>query len=127
MLPLMVFSVSFLCLDFLRFMKSLQNIVEEIWLDKSGNEVRIIYRNRSYRQFRGAQTEEKLLNSAMISPAGKSEAMAGNYKIMLKNLPPGHKFPEVPPFDEREVVTFGHFWRKYYITRRNYYLIAKVK
>jgi hypothetical protein len=64
-------------------MRSLQNVVEEIWLDKSGSEVRMVYRNRSYRRFRGAQTEEKILNSALISPAGKSEAMAGNYYFKI--------------------------------------------
>jgi hypothetical protein len=77
MLPIMVFSLSFTCLGLLKFMRSLQNVVEQIWLDKSGNEIRILYRNRSYRRFRGAETEEKILNSALISPSGKPEAMAG--------------------------------------------------
>ncbi len=65
-------------------MRSLQNVVEQIWLDKSGSEVRVVYRNRSYRRFRGAETEEKILNSALVSPAGKPEAMSGNQYIVLK-------------------------------------------
>ncbi len=36
------------------------------------------------------------------------------------------KFPEIPPFNEETVLTYGYFWRKYYVTRQNYYLIAKV-
>jgi hypothetical protein len=77
MLPIMVFSLFFMSFNFLRFLKSLQNVVDEIWLDKSGNEVRMLYRNKSYRQFRGAITEEKFINSALVSPAGKSEALTG--------------------------------------------------
>jgi hypothetical protein len=38
----------------------------------------------------------------------------------------GNVFPETIPFDENEVASFGYFWRKYYITKKNYYLIAKV-
>lgn len=77
MLPIMVFSLCFTSFNYLRFLKSLQNVIEEIWLDKSGSEVRILYRNKYYRQFRGAISEEKVLTSALISPGVKNDSLSG--------------------------------------------------
>lgn len=68
MLPIMTFSFSFYLVAFLRYVSSLQKIVEEIWLDRSGTEVKIIYRNRRYRKFRGNVGIEILLNESLVSP-----------------------------------------------------------
>ncbi len=81
MLPIMAFTLSYYFLAFLNFLRGMQNVVEEIWLDKSGSEIRIVYRNKSYRKFRGVPFEEKLLNNAMVTPAGvnkKTESNLGN-------------------------------------------------
>jgi hypothetical protein len=68
MLPIMSFSLLFVFVSFFNYIKSLQKIVEEIYLDKSGNEVLIIYRNRRYRKFRGSKSEEVFINSALMDP-----------------------------------------------------------
>jgi len=78
MLPVMVFSLIFCSFSYLNFLRSLQNLIDEIWLDKSGAEVRLVYRNKGYRKFRGAQSEEKLINAALISPNSKKESLKGN-------------------------------------------------
>ncbi len=81
MLPVMVFSFIITSFNYLKFMRDLQNTVEEIWLDKSGMEVRIVYRNKGYRQLRGVQSEEKMINSSLVSPAVKPESLAGRVMI----------------------------------------------
>lgn len=120
MLPIMVFSFGYYFMAFINFLSSLQNIVEEIWLDKSGTEVRILYRNKAYRKFRGVQTEEKILNSAFISSQGTAKS-----KQFLKNLLIENIFPEKFPIDESEFVGFGTFWRKYFYSRKSFLFIAK--
>jgi hypothetical protein len=77
MLPIMVFSLCFCSFSFLGFLRSLQNSVEEIWLDKSGGEIKVVYRNRGYRKFRGAQQEEKLINTVLTTPKVKMESLKG--------------------------------------------------
>jgi len=67
MLPIMVFSFCFYSFAFISFLRCLQKVVSEIWLDKSGSEVRIVYRNRGYRKFRGVHSEVKILNSSLIT------------------------------------------------------------
>ena len=68
MLPIMTFSFCFYCVAFLRYVSSLQKIVEEIWLDRTGTEVKVIYRNRRYRKLRGNVGTEILLNDSLVSP-----------------------------------------------------------
>ena len=68
MLPIMTFSFCFYIVGFLKYVSSLQKIVEEIWLDRTGTEIKIVYRNRRYRKFRGNVGSEILLNDSMVSP-----------------------------------------------------------
>jgi hypothetical protein len=68
MLPIMTFSLCFYIISFLRYVSSLQKIVEEIWLDRTGTEIKVIYRNRRYRKMRGNLGIEILLNDSLISP-----------------------------------------------------------
>lgn len=68
MLPVMVFSLCYLSVSFVIYLKSLRKVADEIWLDKSLNEVRIVYRNKGYRKFRGVGSEEILLTQALITP-----------------------------------------------------------
>jgi len=70
MLPIMTFTLAYYFLAFFNHLRKLQNIVEEIWLDKSGNEIRIVFRNKNYRKFRGIPFEEKYINQAMVTPSG---------------------------------------------------------
>ncbi len=70
MLPIMTFTLAYYFLAFFNYLRTLQNIVEEIWLDKSGNEIRIVFRNKTYRKFRGVPFEEKYINQAMVTPSG---------------------------------------------------------
>jgi hypothetical protein len=64
----MSFSLFFYFIAFFNNLKKYQNIVSEIWLDKTGNEVRIVYSNKKYRTLRGNYTEEIILNSSLINP-----------------------------------------------------------
>lgn len=69
MLPIMVLSYVYYIFALLNFLRSLQKIVDEIWLDKTGSEIRVVYRNRSYRKFRGVTGEEIIMNSSLVSPS----------------------------------------------------------
>lgn len=79
MLPIMSFTLAYYFIVFFNFLRSLQNVVEEIWLDKSGNEIKIVYRNKSYRKFRGVPFEEKLINQAMVTPAGLNKKIESKF------------------------------------------------
>lgn len=68
MLPIMTFSLFFYIIGFLRYISSLQKIVDEIWLDRTGTEIKVSYRNKRYRKFRGNSGEEIFLNDSLISP-----------------------------------------------------------
>jgi len=68
MLPIMTFSLCFYLVGFLRYVSSLQKIVEEIWLDRTGTEIKVSYRNKRYRKFRGNSGSEILLNDSLIWP-----------------------------------------------------------
>ncbi len=73
----MVFTLVGYSYFYLKFLRSLQNLVEEIWLDKSGCETRVMYRNKAYRKFRGIETEEKYINTYLISPKSKPGELTG--------------------------------------------------
>ncbi len=68
MLPIMVLSFCYYSFSYLGFLRSFQRTVDEIWLDRSGTEVRLVYRNKKYRKFRGNNTEEKILCSGLVTP-----------------------------------------------------------
>jgi hypothetical protein len=68
MLPIMTFSLCFYVIGFIRYISSLQKIVEEIWLDRTGAEIKVSYRNKRYRKFRGNSGAEILLNDSLVSP-----------------------------------------------------------
>ena len=68
MLPIMTISFCIYLVQFLRYISSFQKIVEEIWLDRTGTEVKVIYRNRRYRKMRGNLGTEILLNDSLVSP-----------------------------------------------------------
>lgn len=68
MLPIMAFSLSYYIFAFINYIKTFHKIIDELWLDRSGNEVRIVFRNRVYRKFRNNNGEEIMCNSALISP-----------------------------------------------------------
>ena len=38
---------------------------------------------------------------------------------------PGSLFPQEYPFDQSEIFSYSYFWRKYYLTQRNFFAIAK--
>lgn len=38
---------------------------------------------------------------------------------------PGSIFPHKYPFDFSEIFNLNYFWRKYYLTQRNFFAIAK--
>lgn len=68
MLPLMTIGLSiYLCLLF-GYIRRLKYIVNEIWLDPSGKEVKIIYRNMRYRKFRDEAFEDIILINSLTTP-----------------------------------------------------------
>jgi len=75
---------------FLRYISSLQKIVEEIWLDRTGTEIKVSYRNKRYRKFRGNTGAEILLNDSLVSPdENEYKFLKGNIKIyedIIKNI-----------------------------------------
>jgi hypothetical protein len=69
---------------FLRYISSLQKIVDEIWLDRTGTEIRVSYRNKRYRKFRGNSGAEILLIDSLVSPdESEYKFLKGKY-IQLK-------------------------------------------
>jgi hypothetical protein len=81
----MVFSLFYFFISFLRQLRSYQRIVEEIWLDKSGSEAKIIFRNPKYRKFRGRATQEILITTSLITPTDVDPiALKGIYSIELR-------------------------------------------
>jgi hypothetical protein len=102
-------------------MRHLQRVVDEIWLDKSGNEIRIVYRNRKYRKLRNVETEEKLINQAMLTPGDLSKTQKSLFKFNL-----ALSFPEKQTFDTESLISFGFFWRKYFIDKKKFILMPKM-
>ena len=72
MLPIMSFTLVGYLIYYFNYIKKLQNVVSEIWLDKSGYECRIVYNNMRYRKMRGKQVEEIVLNGSLVSPSKQS-------------------------------------------------------
>ena len=85
MLPVMVFSLFYYLISFLRQLKTYQRIVDEIWLDKSGSEAKIIFRNPKYSKFRGRATQEIMITTSLITPTDIDPiALKGIYSIELR-------------------------------------------
>lgn len=64
----MAFSLVYYIGLYINFLKTLKKTVDEIYLDKSGNEINVIYRNRGKRLLHEQKEEEILINSALINP-----------------------------------------------------------
>jgi hypothetical protein len=62
-------------------LKSYQQIVDEIWLDKSGSEIKVIFRNARYRALRGRSTSDMLVTSTLINPDYDKQLLKGNIKV----------------------------------------------
>jgi hypothetical protein len=89
MLPVMAFSLIYFIISFLRQMKTYQRIVDEIWLDKSGSEAKIIFRNPKYRKLRGRPTQEILITTSLMTPTDVDPiALKGKYTIDLRSKDP---------------------------------------
>ena len=84
MLPIMAFSLCFYMVGFLRYISSLQKIVDEIWLDRTGTEIRVSYRNKRYRKFRGNSGAEILLIDSLVSPDESEYKFLKGKNIKLK-------------------------------------------
>jgi len=69
---------------FLRYISSLQKIVDEIWLDRTGTEIRVSYRNKRYRKFRGNSGAEILLIDSLVSPDESEYKFLKGKNIKLK-------------------------------------------
>jgi hypothetical protein len=80
-LPTMAFGLCYLLMSFFKKLRSYQQIVDEIWLDKSGSEIRVIYRNKKYRVFRGKPTYEMLITTTLLTPDEDKQLMKGNIKV----------------------------------------------
>jgi len=72
MLPVMSFTVIGYLIFYFNYLRKLQNVVYQIWLDKSGNEIRVVYNNRTYRNFRRKQVEDIILTSSLVNPSKDS-------------------------------------------------------
>jgi hypothetical protein len=84
-LPVMVFSLFYFLISFLRQLKTYQRIVDEIWLDKSGSEAKIIFRNPKYRKFRGRATQEIMITTSLVTPNDIDlNILKGIYSIELR-------------------------------------------
>ena len=82
MLPIMAFTTIFYIIKLFNYIKNFQKIIEEIYLDNSGNEIIVIYRNRKYRAMRGTKQEEVIITSALINPDPyKYPILKGIYSI----------------------------------------------
>jgi hypothetical protein len=89
MLPVMAFSLFYFIISFLRQLKTYQRLVDEIWLDKSGSEAKIIFRNPSYRKLRGRSTQEIFITTSLISPVDVDPIeLKGIYSIDLRSKDP---------------------------------------
>jgi len=68
----MSFTVIGYLIFYFNYLRKLQNVVYQIWLDKSGNEIRVVYNNRTYRNFRRKQVEDIILTSSLVNPSKDS-------------------------------------------------------
>lgn len=127
MLPIMSFSLAFYLVGFLRYISSLQKIVEEIWLDRTGTEIKVYYRNRRYRKFRGNSPIEIFLNDSLVSPdENEYKFLKGTFIYDIISLIfLGDKFPKSYPPLKSEYLNIGYFWHKYYLSKKNSFLLAK--
>ena len=86
MLPVMAFSLLYFIISFLRQLRTYQRIIDEIWLDKSGSEAKIIFRNPSYRKLRGRATQEIFITTSLTTPTDVDPiALKGIYSIDLRS------------------------------------------
>ncbi len=82
----MAFSLFYFIISFLKQLKTYQRIVDEIWLDKSGSEAKIIFRNPKYRKLRGRPTQEIFITTALITPTDIDPlALKGKHSIDLRS------------------------------------------
>jgi len=129
MLPIMTFSLCFYVVGFLKYISSLQKIVEEIWLDRSGTEIKVSYRNKRYRKFRGNSGAEILLNDSLIWPDENEYKFLKGNKIFKKEEFDfkfiGDIFPKNYPPMKFDFMNIRYFWHKYYLSKNNYFLLAK--
>jgi hypothetical protein len=93
--------------------------VNEIWLDKSGSELRVLYRNVGYRTFRAKATHDLLITTTLVTPEQDRHLMKGNILFIYQLI--GPLFPDIYPFERY----YGLFWRKYYYNRKTYLMIPQ--
>lgn len=120
MLPVMSFSLIYVVLSYLIFLRNSQHIIDEIWLDKAGQEVRLVYRNKAHRESRGKTEDEIIVASSLTIPPVEESTLKGKQSVNI-----GPLFPNEYPLDELKLFHKFFFWKKYYLSKRKYFLIPK--
>lgn len=115
-LPVSAFSLLFLLMKYFQRIKQRKNIIEEIWLDKSGLEIRVVYSNRQYRSLRDTTSEISFPIEYLRTPPNLTKDKYQQFS--------GDLFPEDTD-DDFSNKNLNWFWRKYYSANWNYFLIYK--
>ena len=83
MLPIMIFSLIYRFFAYLRSLKSFTRIIEEIWLDRSGIEIKVRFRNGIFRKIRNRREEQSLFNSVMQNPSDNLLPLKGKFRRLI--------------------------------------------
>ena len=93
-------------------------MIHQVQMDPTGTELTFIYQNQFFRRLRNDKPEQPILIQQLVDPP-----QGGHYKPL-----PGDTFPKTYPIDYDDVLSTAgpsYFYRKYYITQRLFFSLAK--
>lgn len=115
MLPIMAFAFLFVFIAMVRKARKMNNLVSDILLDPSGQELTFVFRNQLLRKMRNDRTEVTLPITSLVNPP-----QGDNYQQFTEE-----PFPEKYPFDFKTLISGKGFWFKYYISQRTFFALYK--
>lgn len=118
MLPAMFIALIMLCISLIKYSKLTNMMIHQVHMDPTGTELTFIYQNQFFRRMRNDKPEQPILIQQLIDPP-----QGGHYKPLAGDL-----FPKTYPINPSERGSTGglsYFYRKYYITQRLFFSLAK--
>lgn len=116
MLPGMFIAFIILGISMIKYSKVTNMLVHQVHMDPTGTELTFIYKNQMFRRFRNDKPEQSILISQLVDPP-----QGGQFKPLAGELIP----TEYPIPNSEELLNYGYFFRKYYITQRLFFSFAK--
>ena len=116
MLPGMVITIILLLISAIKYSKVTNMLVHQVHMDPTGTELTFIYKNQMFRRFRNDKPEQTMTIAQLVDPP-----QGEDYKPLA-----GELFPTKYPLENpKELLAWGYFFRKYYITQRLFLSFAK--